>query len=139
MLKGIHPLLVPDLLAGLARMGNGDVIAVVDRNFPAYGGTGLVIELPSTTVTAVLEAVLTVLPLDQFDPPAVVHMLADDGSEAPATAAARTLWRRDSASITDAGLRRHEGFYARAEAAAITVRTGETLPFGCFLLKKGTV
>lgn len=139
MLKGVHRLLVPDLLAGLARMGHGDSIAVVDRNFPAYAGNGVVVELPTTTSAEVIEAVLTVFPLDQFDPPAVVHMLTDDGAEAPATAAARALWRRGSTPIVDEGMRRHDGFYARAADAAVIVRTGETLPFGCFMLKKGAV
>ena len=34
MLKGIHPLLTPDLLRALAAMGHGDTIAIVDANFP---------------------------------------------------------------------------------------------------------
>ena len=35
MLKGIHPLLSPDLLHALAAMGHGDTLAIVDGNFPA--------------------------------------------------------------------------------------------------------
>ena len=35
MLKGIDPLLGPELLMALASMGHGDELAVVDRNFPA--------------------------------------------------------------------------------------------------------
>ena len=34
MLKGISPLLTPDLLHALASMGHGDAIAIVDANFP---------------------------------------------------------------------------------------------------------
>jgi L-fucose mutarotase len=33
MLKGIPPLLTPDLLHALASMGHGDAIAIVDANF----------------------------------------------------------------------------------------------------------
>jgi L-fucose mutarotase len=33
VLKGIHPLLSPDLLHAMAAMGHGDEIAIVDGNF----------------------------------------------------------------------------------------------------------
>ena len=36
MLKGINPLMTPEPLTALARMGHGDTIAVVDSNYPAY-------------------------------------------------------------------------------------------------------
>eukprot|EP01035_Chromulina_nebulosa_P068519 gene68519-93887_t len=35
MLKGIHPLLGPDLLHAIATMGHGDEIVIADGNFPA--------------------------------------------------------------------------------------------------------
>ena len=35
MLKGIDPLLSPDLLRVLRAMGHGDEIAIVDGNYPA--------------------------------------------------------------------------------------------------------
>ena len=36
MLKGIHPLLTPDLLKALAEMGHGDEIVIADANFTAH-------------------------------------------------------------------------------------------------------
>ena len=36
MLKGIDPLLGPDLLRILRAMGHGDEIAIVDGNYPAH-------------------------------------------------------------------------------------------------------
>jgi L-fucose mutarotase len=35
MLKGIHPVLSPDLLCAIARMGHGDEIVIADANFPS--------------------------------------------------------------------------------------------------------
>ncbi len=42
MLKGINPILSPDLLATLRAMGHGDEIAIVDGNYPGLEhGRGL--------------------------------------------------------------------------------------------------
>ena len=35
MLKGIHPLLGPDLLHAIRSMGHGDDIVIADANFPS--------------------------------------------------------------------------------------------------------
>jgi len=140
VLKGIDPLLVPDLLAELARMGHGDTVALVDRNFPAHSHARTVIELPQADVQQALAALLSVLPLDRYDAPAVVHMLTDEGAESPATPAARELWRAvEGFEVSEAGVDRHVQFYELSRAARVTVRTGETLPYACYLLTKGTL
>ncbi len=59
MLKGIHPLLSPDLLHALAGMGHGDEIGIVDANFPAASLGPRLIELRGATSPSVLEAILT--------------------------------------------------------------------------------
>ena len=45
MLKGLDPLLSPDLLHVLAQMGHGDQIALVDRNFPAASTARRLVQL----------------------------------------------------------------------------------------------
>ena len=136
MLKDLDPLLTPDLLGGLARMGHGDWLAVVDRNFPAYR-CPTVVELPGQSVEAVLRAVLSVYPVDTFSNPAVLHMLTDAGEESPATSAARTLWQHTAEHpIAERGVPRLD-FYTPASTAMLTIRTGETLPYACYLLAKG--
>ena len=140
MLKGIDPLLVPELLAALAEMGHGDVIAVVDRNFPAHTDGGVVIELPAAGVVEAIGAVLSLMPLDQWVEHPVLHMLTDEGADGPAAAPVKALCDDiEGREVGFRGLLRHEGFYEQAAEAYVTVRTGETLPFACFLLKKGTV
>ena len=49
MLRGIHPLLSPDLLHALASMGHGDRIAVVDAEFPRAQPARRLITLPGVT------------------------------------------------------------------------------------------
>ncbi len=81
MLIGLHPLLTPDLLHALAAMGHGDTIALVDSNYPAMRGRR-VISLPGVPVAQVLEAVLTLLPLDAAVPNPATVMAVPAGHEA---------------------------------------------------------
>src|SRR5215831_11130724 len=67
MLLGLDPVLSPDLLHALAAMGHGDRIALVDANYPGTRGRR-VIYLPGLGTPRVLEAVLSVFPIDTFIP-----------------------------------------------------------------------
>jgi L-fucose mutarotase len=139
MLKTIDPLLVPDLLAALAEMGHGDVLAVVDRNFPAHSCGRRVIELPGAEVTEVLRAVLTLLPVDAFQDPAAWHMRQDDGEDGPAVPGVRAvLDSAEQRAVGFAGVDR-PSFYELARAAYCTVRTADDRPYACFLVAKGVV
>jgi L-fucose mutarotase len=142
MLKNVNPLLTPELLLNLAEMGHGDVIAVVDRNYPAYTRGGNVIEMPGVGVAAAIDAVLSVMPLESFGGPAVIHMLTDGGDESGATAELRQLWNRiENRAVLDQGVLRsgEEGFYARADRSYVTVHTADPIPYACYLLVKGVV
>ena len=73
MLKNIPPILSPDLLYVLANMGHGDEIIIADGNFPADSSTDRLIRCDGHGVPEVLEAVLQLLPLDDFvDHPATL-------------------------------------------------------------------
>lgn len=141
MLHGIHPLLVPDLLHAMAAMGHGDELAIVDANFPAASVGKRVIELRGASSPAVLDAVLTVFPLDTAAVPAALTM---DVADAPGTVPEPVA--DFAAAMSDHGLadceigqlERH-AFYARARDAFVVVRTGELRPYGNILLVKGTV
>ena len=141
MLKGLHPLLGPELLHALAAMGHGDEIGVVDANFPAAALGRRVIRLDGTSATTVLEAVLTLLPLDDFvehamttmevvgapqDEPEVVAEFAAIASRAEGRAVARQALPRDQ-------------FYERARQAFALVQCGERRLYGNVLLRKGVV
>lgn len=143
MLKNIDPLLTPALLRELAAMGHGDFIAVCDANFPAYsiaGGKPL-IHMPGCGTIAVLRAILSVLPLDTFDGSPVHRMeqvgrpevLADIQREA-----IDTVFARLDPVPQVAGLERF-AYYAQARGARAVVLTGDTMPYGNFLLRKGVL
>ena len=141
MLNGIHPLLSPDLLHAMAAMGHGDEIAIVDANFPAASLGPRVIEVRGAYSPDVLDAVLTLFPLDlQAVPAAYTMEVAGDPEAVPECVAdfAAVLTEHGLADCEIGQLGRH-AFYGRAKRAFALVRTGELRPYGNILLVKGVV
>lgn len=141
MLKGIDPLLGPGLLAWLAQMGHGDTLAIVDRNYPCYGrGQERVWQATGVGVDEVIRAVLSVLPLDAFVDAPLAHMLVDDGTDGPALPRVKAAADAAEGRVVGArGVRRCPDFYDEAAGAFATIRTGETRPYACYLLRKGVL
>ncbi|WP_298747021.1 RbsD/FucU family protein [uncultured Serinicoccus sp.] len=141
MLKNTDPLLTGSLLRLLDEMGHGDVIGLVDRNFPAYRYSVPVIDLRGADTAAAARALLSVLPLDGFvDAP--VRRMEIDGEPERITDATTALV--DAAAGAGEGEIRVEpvarfDFYDLAERATAFVQTGETIPYSCYLLRKGVV
>ena len=71
MLKGLNPLLGPDLLRTLRAMGHGDEIAIVDGNYPAETDARRILRMDGNNAVEILDAILSVLPVDDFVPEAV--------------------------------------------------------------------
>ena len=141
MLRGIHPLLTPDLLHTLASMGHGDELVVADANFPSHALGRRVVTVAGADAPAVLDAILTVFPLDTLKTPAVVTMkvTGDDAAvPEPVAAFADVLRARAPAGAAMGSLER-QAFYARARDAFAVVRTGELRRFGNVILVKGVV
>ena len=138
MLLGLDPVLSPDLLHALAAMGHGDRIALVDRNYPATRGRRL-IHLPGLDTPRVLQAVLSVLPIDTFvpDPCAVMQIVGEPGALPPVVTEMNALLARRDAKPA-VSLQR-DAFYAAAEGAYVIVQTGERRLYGNILLTKGVV
>ncbi len=141
MLKGIPPLLTPDLLHALASMGHGDTIAIVDANFPSASVGRLVITVAGAGAHEVLGAVLDVMPLDTAGgtPAYTMEVLGEpDAIPEPVADFAAVLADRDLLDVEIGHLDR-QAFYERASEAFAVVRTGELRPYGNILLVKGTV
>ncbi|BDI21554.1 RbsD/FucU family protein [Herbiconiux sp. L3-i23] len=141
MLIGIDPLLSGELLKLLDEMGHGDDLLIVDRNFPAYQSGNPVVHLGEVTVTRAVEAVLSVFPLDTFVDQPLGRMEAQDDASIVLEAHTEVLElarKAHSASLEFEVIPRFE-FYERARGAFAIVKTLETRPYGCFVLKKGVV
>ena len=141
MLKGIDPLLSPELLYALAQMGHGDTIAIVDRNFPAHSLNDRVIRLDGVDVVSAGRAVLGLLPLDTFIPEPVARMQVVGDPESRPPVQTQFLAAAAEAAGRALGVEALErrAFYTRARAAFAVVATGEDRPYGCFILTKGVL
>ena len=145
MLKGIDPLLSPDLLRVLAAMGHGDEIVVADANFTAetLGQGRPVIALPGVGVQRAAEAVLSLLPLDAAVAQPVAYMQVSDTPAGYRSALQRgvigALEARGWASSAQCEAIERFAFYERVKHAFAIVHTGELQPFANFIFKKGVI
>lgn len=141
MLKNIDPLLSADLLALLQRMGHGDVLAIVDRNYPAESTAQRLVTLPGTAMNDVAAAIFSVFPVDTFVEPAVARMgpVDDPSTELDVHADFRRIVSEaEGREVAIEAVERFE-FYARVRTAYGVVATSEDRPYGCFLVVKGVV
>jgi L-fucose mutarotase len=141
MLKGIHPLLSPELLHALANMGHGDEIAIVDANFPAASLGPRLFELRGASSPDALDAVLTLFPVDTEVTPAAYTMeVVGDPSAVPeAVMDFAAVFTEHRLADCEIGSLERYAFYDRAKRAFALIRTGELRPYGNILLVKGVV
>ena len=143
MLKTLPPILTPDLLHALASMGHGDEVALVDAHFPAsrvaQQGLNRLVRLPGLSATAVLEAVLQVLPLDDSASACAwtMQVMGDAHRVPDAVAEFQSVLKRQGMSEV-ATLERF-AFYEQAKAAYVVVQTGDERTYANILLRKGLV
>ena len=142
MLKGLDPILSPEVLAVLRGMGHGDELAIVDANYPAAASGRPVIRMDGVaSTTRMAEAVLSLMPLDEFVPCAAFHMqvVDDPDAELPIFTEIRELLKRYEPKVSRLeGIERF-AFYERVQRAFTVIITGERRLYGNLLLKKGIV
>jgi L-fucose mutarotase len=145
MLKGIDPLLTPELLKVLAEMGHGDEIVLADANFTAESlGRGKpVIQMPGVGMGELCAAVLSILPLDQFVDRPCAYMQVGGSAEGYRAALQREVIERAAADghAQPAQFEAMErfAFYDRVRNAFAIVQTGELQAYANFLFKKGVI
>ncbi|MBL8579098.1 MAG: ribose ABC transporter [Mesorhizobium sp.] len=141
MLLGISPLISPELLKILAEMGHGDEIVLGDRNFPAATVANRLVRLDGHGIIPVLSAILTLFPVDDFEPdPAMGMAVIDgDGTLAPALALMQDTLRGALGEDFRVAQLARVDFYTRARSAYAVVATGESLFYGDLILRKGVV
>src|SRR5690348_16525295 len=140
MLKGIPHILGPDLLHALQAMGHGDEITIVDGNYPGASAGPRLIRADGHTGTELLEAILTLMPLDEFvpDPAIVMQVVGDAGQKPPIVAEYEEIVHRFEPKMAVTSLERF-AFYKRANAGYAMVQTGEQRLYGNIILKKGVI
>ncbi|MDR3050342.1 MAG: fucose isomerase [Oscillospiraceae bacterium] len=141
MLKGIPPILSPELLKILAEMGHGDELVIGDCNFPAASMGARCVRADGHGGAELMDAVLSLLPLDTFVEAPVSLMLVTPGTLAgdpPIWQTFRETVDRHQRGVRFGYLERH-AFYERARRAYATVATGERSLYACALITKGVL
>ncbi len=140
MLKMIPPILGPDLLYVLRAMGHGDDIVIVDANFPGDSSGPELVRMDGLSATDVLDAILTLMPLDSFVDEAAICMqtVGDAMDRPPVVVEFGEIVARHEPGMGVTSMERF-AFYDRAKAAYAIVQTGERRLYGNILLKKGII
>ncbi len=144
MLKGIDPLLSPELLMHLSAMGHGEWVAVVDANFTAnYLAQGKpLVRLPGISLERACQAVLSVFPLDEFvtQPAAYMHVCdAPPNHRTDAQKAVTKLLAKEGIPLKRIEAVERFAFYDRVKAASLIVQCGEGSAYGNALFAKGVI
>ena len=142
MLKGISKKISPELLKILCEMGHGDEIVIADANFPSETFGKRVIRADGIKGTEMLDAVLSLFPLDTYSDPNMILMQlmdCDVGKINP------TIWEeyKDIANKHDKNVKVGNidrfDFYERAKDAYAVIATGEQAVYANIILKKGVL
>ncbi|MCB1491001.1 MAG: hypothetical protein KDJ77_04245 [Rhodobiaceae bacterium] len=146
MLKGIPPILTPDLIRILDEMGHGDELVLADRNFPAASVaaetvTGELIQLKGVDDTEAAEAIFALMPIDSYVDEPIRRMEMDGEPDTILEAHAdikRVAEAAEGRPVTVGSIER-QAFYGEAKKAYAVVQTSETRPYANFIIKKGII
>ncbi|GHU73505.1 fucose isomerase [Clostridia bacterium] len=141
MLKGISPLIPPELLKILDEMGHGDELVLGDANFPGESMGRRCVHCDGQPIPALLDAILRLYPLDSYVKAPVALMQVTPGDKVGTP----TIWNEYRAIIERhaPGIQIEEverfAFYDRTKLAYAVVQTGEGALYANVILKKGVI
>lgn len=146
MLKGINPLLNADVLHALRAMGHGDDLIIADTNFPAdsiarHTAIGRPLRIDGATAAEVAEAVLSLVPLDDFLEGAAARMeiVGAPGEIPPVQQEVQKVVDKAEGKAWPLTPVERFAFYERAKGAYAVIQTGERRFYGCFAFRKGVI
>ncbi|QNI35631.1 L-fucose mutarotase [Edaphobacter albus] len=140
MLKGISPVVSPELLKLLCEMGHGDELVLADSNFPGASMAKRLLRSDGLSVTGLLEGIAPLFPFETYtDPLVMIEVDADKEFDRAIEADfMNTIWRYDPSVPAPIRIDRF-AFYERARNAFGVLMTGETRLYGCLIIKKGVM
>ena len=144
MLKGIPKILSPELLKVLCEMGHSDRLVIADGNFPSesMGKNAKVIRCDGHGVPELLEAILTVFPLDTYveTPVSLMQVMPGDNVETPIWDEYKEIiTKHDERGEKAMGQTERFAFYEEAKTAYAIIATGESALYANIMLQKGVV
>lgn len=139
MLKGISPLLSPQLLANLYSMGHGDDVVLADAHFPGESLHRNVLRADGLLIPDLLDAVLPLFELDSYVDHAALMMAPVEGDQADPSVEQgyQKILEQYCAGFTGIRFIERFAFYERARESFLILMTGDTTKYGNIILKKG--
>jgi L-fucose mutarotase len=139
MLIGVSPLISPELLAVLARMGHGDELVLADAHFPGETFNPRVLRADGLRIPDLLDGILRLINLDAYVPTPVAMMAAVPGDSLDPTVeqAYRAVIDKRWPGTPPTERMERFAFYERAKKAFAVVMTGELAKYGNVIIKKG--
>ena len=140
MLKGIPAILSPELLKVLMEMGHGDTIVIADGNFPGAAMAKRLVRLDGHGAAPLLDAILTLMPLDTYvkAPVNLMAVVPGDKVETPIWDTYADIVEKHAPGTQTGHIERFK-FYDVAKEAYCIIQTGESALYANILLQKGVV
>ena len=141
MLIGIDPVISPELLDVLFRMGHGDELVLADAFFPGNTCNSRVIRADGLRIPALLDGILALINLDSYVPNPVLMMapVPGDTLDPETEKSFRAVIDKHWPETPPADKLERFAFYERCKQAYAVVMTGETVKYGNIILKKGVI
>jgi len=141
MLKGISPLISPDLIKVLMEMGHGDELVIADGNFPSASIARRLVRADGLGCPALLDAILTLVPLDRHveTPVGLMAVVPGDPYEPVIWDDYRKIILQHETGFRDFIYVERFAFYERARSAYAVLATGEMALYANIILKKGVI
>jgi len=141
MLKGIPAILPPELVKILMEMGHGDQILLCDANYPKFGSPERCVRMDGIGIPAILDAILTLMPLDHAVEHPTTLMAVNPGD--PYVPVVWEDYRKIGFAHEENGLRetaiRNTDFYVQGARCYACIATGERALYGNVILRKGVI
>lgn len=139
MLIGISPLISPDLLSVLYRMGHGDEIVLADAHFPGESCAQRLLRADGLRIPPLLDGILPLFALDTYVQSPLIMMapVAGDQLDPAVETAYRAVVDKHWPETPEILKIERFTFYERARQAFAVVMTGETAKYANIILKKG--
>lgn len=141
MLRGIPPIISPELLKVLMEMGHGDELVLADGNYPSASHAQRLVRCDGHDIPTLLDAILQLYPLDSYvaKPAALMQVVAGDTVETPIWEQYRTIVEQHTGIGEPFEQMERFAFYERAKQAYVIIATGESALYANLLLKKGVI
>jgi len=141
MLKGISPVISPDLIKVLMEMGHGDELVIADGNFPAASVAQRLVRADGLGGTLLLEAILQIFPLDPYveKPVALMAVVPGDPYKPVIWEEYRQAVKKHEPDFLDFEYVERFAFYERAKKAYAVLASSEMALYANIILKKGVI